>query len=134
MRNAELAVRELVETWHRATAAGDVPQILRLMAEDVVFLVPGQPPMRGKDGFAKGLQALLEHHRITSTSKIEEIKVFGDWAYCWSHLSVTVTPLEAGSPKRRTGNALSILRREPEGTWVVVRDANMLAASEEDHS
>ena len=35
----------------RASAAGDVERVLGLMAEDVVFLLPGQPPMRGRETF-----------------------------------------------------------------------------------
>ena len=40
----EQAVRNLVASWHRATAAGDVDAVLALMADDVIFLVAGQPP------------------------------------------------------------------------------------------
>jgi uncharacterized protein (TIGR02246 family) len=42
----EQAIRTLVSLWHTATAAGDVDTVLTLMAEDVVFLVPGHPPIR----------------------------------------------------------------------------------------
>ena len=52
MQNDEQAIRELVATWIRASKAGDTPTVLGLMAEDVVFLVPGHPPMRGRDAFA----------------------------------------------------------------------------------
>jgi uncharacterized protein (TIGR02246 family) len=127
MGSDEQAIRELVDTWHRATRAGDVDRVLRLMADDVVFLVPGRPPMRGKDEFAKGLRTLLEHHRISSSSEIQEITVFGDWACCWNRLDVTVTPLQAGQPNRRTGHTLSVLRKQSDGAWVIFRDANMLA-------
>lgn len=128
MRDDEQAIRELFATWQRATAAGDLPQLLSLMAEDVVFLVPGQPPMRGKDAFAAGFRTVLERHRIESSGEIEEIQIAGDWAYCWSHLSVTVTPLQAGSPMRRAGNTLTLLRKQSDGAWVIFRDANMLTA------
>jgi len=47
----EQAIRDLVAHWHRATAAGDVDIVLGLMADDVVFLVPGQPPIRGRSAF-----------------------------------------------------------------------------------
>jgi len=128
MERDEQAIRRLVAAWHEATAKGDVPAILRLMDEDVVFLVPGRPPLRGRHDFEQGLRALLQHHRIDSRSEIQEVRVCGDWAYCWSNLSVTVTPLGPGVPSRRAGPVLTILRRQPDGAWVVVRDANMLAA------
>jgi len=126
MRDDERAIRELVATWHRATAEGDLNRIRSLMAEDVVFLTPGRPPMRGKEAFAAGFLALIQTHRIESTGTIEEIHVSGDWAFFWAHLSVTATP-QNGQPIRRTGNTLTILRKQADGTWVLTRDANMLA-------
>ena len=90
MPNDEQAIRDLIAQWQRASAAGDLPQLLTLMAEDVVFLVPGQPPMR-RDEFGKILQSLIQQIRIDSRPEIQEIHVAGDWAYCWNHLSVTVT-------------------------------------------
>ena len=48
MSTAERAIRDLVALWHRATAKGDVDTVLSLMPEDVVFLVAGKEPMRGR--------------------------------------------------------------------------------------
>jgi len=127
MTDDERSIRVLLDTWHRATAAGDVEAVLPLMAEDVVFLTPGQPPMRGRQGFGTGLRRLLESHRIVSSGEIQELEVIGDRAWCWSRLTVAITPNAGGSPVRRSGSALSVLRREPGGRWVLFRDANLLA-------
>jgi ketosteroid isomerase-like protein len=51
MQSDEQQIRQLVSTWHAATRAGDVDTVLDLMVDDVVFLVPGRPPMR-KEEFA----------------------------------------------------------------------------------
>jgi uncharacterized protein (TIGR02246 family) len=123
----EQAIRRLVAQWHSATAAGDVDTVLRLMAEDVVFLVPGQPPMTGRNTFEKGLRGLLISHRLESTSEIQEVYVSGDLGYCWSVLTVRIMPLSGGNAVVRTGSAVSILRKQANGEWVVVRDANLLS-------
>ena len=125
----EQAIRDLVESWHRATASGDVDTVLKLMADDVVLLVAGHPPMRGRSSFERGLRGLLSQNRIDSMGEIEEIAVSGNLAYCWSALTVRVTPLAGGTATVRTGNALSILRKQSNGSWVVVRDANMLSVA-----
>jgi uncharacterized protein (TIGR02246 family) len=126
MQNDEQAIRDLIAKWHVATAAGELNQLLGFMADDVVFLQPGQPPMRGKETFATGFRAALQHFRIDSSSEIQEIQVVADWAYCWTNLSVTLTPLQAGAPVRRSGYTLTIFRRQADGAWVLARDANML--------
>ena len=124
MENDEQAIRELVESWLNASAAGDTEKLLTLMAEDVVFLMAGQPPMRGRAAFGAA-QAALRPFRVEASSEIQEIKVFGDWAYCWNQLSVTVTPRSGDAPVKRAGNTLSILPKKA-GAWIIVRDANML--------
>jgi uncharacterized protein (TIGR02246 family) len=127
MSRDEDAIRSLVAEWHRATAAGDVDAVLRLMAEDVVFLVAGKPPMKGRRVFEQGLRTLLASHRVESTGDVQEIEVSGDLAYCWTILTVRVTPLAGGSSNQRQGSALSVLRRQSDGSWVLTRDANLLA-------
>jgi uncharacterized protein (TIGR02246 family) len=126
MDDDERAIRALLSTWHQATAAGDVARILPLMAEDVVFLGAGRPPMRGRRAFEQGLRTLLAHSRIDSAGDVREIVVSGALAYCWSELSVKVTPIGGGDVARLTGPVLSILRKR-DGAWLIVRDANMLA-------
>jgi len=127
LNSDERRIRDLIATWHRATAAGDVDAVLRLMSEHVVFLTPGKPPMQGRGEFEKGLRGLLKSHRIESSGKIEEIRVADDLAYSWTSLTVRVTPLAGGDAMERSGSALSIFRKQADGiSWLLVRDANLL--------
>jgi uncharacterized protein (TIGR02246 family) len=50
MSDDERAIRTLVESWMEASRAGDLETVLSLMADDVVFMVPGQKPF-GKAAF-----------------------------------------------------------------------------------
>jgi len=84
----EQSVRDVVALWHSATAAGDVDIVLSLMSDDVVFLVAGHPPMRGRASFERGLRTLLTKSRIESTAEVQEVAVSGTLAYCWSNLTV----------------------------------------------
>ena len=127
MSTDEQAIRDLIALWHRATAAGDVDTVLGLMAEDVVFLVAGQPPMRGRKAFEHGLRSLLTNNRIESTGEVEEVEVSGDLAYSWTKLTVQVVPLSGGDAMVRTGSALSIFRKQSNGSWVLRCDANLLS-------
>src|SRR5438046_3469174 len=104
-------VREVIHTWLRATAEGDLEWVLSLMAEDVVFLLPGQPPMIGRAAFAAAAQAQSgqEPPQFEGTSEIQEIRVCGDWAYMWTRLTVVVTPPGGAQPITRAGHTLSIL-------------------------
>jgi uncharacterized protein (TIGR02246 family) len=122
----EQAIRKVIETWMTASKVRDTATVLRLMADDVVFLVPGKPPMRGKSAFAAGQDAIKDFS-IDASSEVQEVRVMGDWAYAWTALTVAMTPSKGGSTAKRTGNTLSIFRKSA-GAWVLYRDANMLAA------
>lgn len=125
----EQATRNLVAQWHSATAKGEVETVCGLMADDVVFLVGGQAPMKGRSTFEHGVRGLLGSHRVESTNDIQEVQVSGDLGYCWSVLTVRIIPLCGGKAVERSGSALSILRRPAGGNWVVVRDANLLTVA-----
>ena len=125
MDRDEQAIRQLIETWMTASMAGDTATVLGLMADDVVFLVPGRPPMRGKSAFAVGQDAIKDFS-IQAESEIQEVRVMGEWAYAWTALTVAITP-KNGITAKRVGNTLSIFRKSA-GRWLLFRDANMLAA------
>ena len=123
MTDDERAIRNLVETWMAASKAGELPTVLSLMADDVVFMVPGRDPF-GKAEFAAASEG-LNNVRIEGSNDIQEIQVVGDWAYLRNYLEVTMTP-DGGSPVRRFGYTLTILRKKPNGKWVLARDANLM--------
>ncbi|HEX7959808.1 MAG TPA: SgcJ/EcaC family oxidoreductase [Terriglobales bacterium] len=126
MTNDEQAIRDLVATWMRATLAGDLSEVLRLMADDVVFLTPGRQPF-GRREFAAGFEGMQSQVRIDGKNEIQEARVSGDMAYCWSKLTINVTSLVGGEARQRTGYALSVLRKKPDGNWVIARDANLVS-------
>jgi len=123
MSDDERAIRQLVATWMQASQAGDLETVLQLMADDALFMVPGREPF-GKEAFASGARAMRDV-RMEGTSEIRELEVLGNWAYLRSYLTVTMTPA-GGTPVRRAGYTLTLLRKEPDGRWLLARDANLM--------
>ena len=124
MTDDERAIRDLVATWMKASEAGDAQTVLSLMADDVIFTVPGREPF-GKDAF-RAASETMKNVRMTGTSDVREIKVLGDWAYIRNYIEITITP-PGGDALRRSGYTLSILRKQADGKWVLWRDANLVA-------
>ena len=123
MTDDERAIRDLVATWMKASETGDVEAVLSLMADDVIFMVPGREPF-GKDAF-RVTSETMKSLRLTGTSDIRELKVLGDWAYIRNYIEITIKPPD-GAAMRRTGYTLSILRKQSDGKWVLWRDANLV--------
>jgi uncharacterized protein (TIGR02246 family) len=126
MQKDEQEIRELVERWLSASKAGDLETVLNLMADDVIFMVPGQEPF-GKETFAANAKQ-MSHLKIDGVSEIQEIKIVGDWAWLRNRLRVTITPSK-GNPIVRSGYTLTILTKNRHGRWLISRDANLLTAS-----
>jgi uncharacterized protein (TIGR02246 family) len=124
MSEDERAIRKLIDAWMAASRAGDTDAVLRLMADDAVFMVPGREPF-GKTEFAAMSQG-MSGMRVEGRSEIRELEVLGRWAYLRNYLEVSVTP-PGGDSVRRAGYTLTLLRKEPDGRWLLARDANLLA-------
>jgi uncharacterized protein (TIGR02246 family) len=122
----ERAIREVHSTWIDAVNAGDLVCLLRLMADDVVFLAPGQPPV-GRDGFSPGFSAAHQRARINCISELEAVVVVGEVAYTLSRDSLSVTPHAGGEAMQFAGHRITVYRKQPDGRWLLARDAHTLA-------
>lgn len=126
-KSDEQAIRDLYTTWRQATIKEDLPTILNLIADDAVFLVPGQPPLRGKKQFSDMFEAMRGKLQIEAQSEFDEISVHGDWAHVICRLAAVMTPKSGGASELDSGHTLTILKKKSNGSWVVARDASMLA-------
>ena len=129
MGTDERAIREAHSTWIDAVNAGDLVRLLTMMADDVVFLSPGQAPS-GRDGFSAVFPAAHRQARIHCGSELEEVVVVGEVAYTWSRDSLSVTPLAGGEAMQLAGHRLTVWRKQPDGRWLLARDAHTLTPAE----
>ena len=124
MGDDERAIRELVDKWMDASRAGDVPAILDLMTDDVLFMTPTREPF-GKQKF-RAISEAMKDAAINGRASIQELEVAGEWAWLRNHIDLTIAAGES-SPVHRSGDTLTILRKEHDGQWRVYRDANLVS-------
>ena len=113
-------------TWIDAVNTGDLARLLTLIADDVVFLHPGQAPF-GRDGFSSNFMAAHQQMRICCISELEEVVVVGEVAYTRSRDTLSVTPRAGGETTRLAGHRMTVYRRQPDGRWLLARDAHTLS-------
>ncbi len=126
MKHDEQAIRDLVMTWMQASVSGDLSTILELMSDDVIFLTPGREPF-GRKEFEARFRSMQGQVRLNGTTDVQEVYVTGDMAYCRTRLKITMTFMSTGEIRERSGSTLSVLRRSRSGSWVIARDANLVA-------
>ena len=122
----ERAIREVHSTWINAVNAGDLACLLSWMADDVVFLNPGQAPV-GQDGFSSGFSAAHQEAGINCVSELEDVVVVGEVAYTLSRDSLSVTPRAGGEAMQLAGHRITVYRKQPDGRWLLARDAHTLS-------
>ncbi len=114
-------------TWIDAVNTGDLARLLTLMADDIVFLNPGQAPF-GRDGFSSNFRAAHQQVRICCASDLEEVVVVGEVAYRWSRDTLSVTPRAGGEATQLAGHRMTVYRRQRDGRWLLSRDVHTLSA------
>ena len=123
----ERAIRAAHVTWIDAVNAGDLTRLLSLMADDVVFLSPGEAPV-GRDGFSAVFPAAHRDNQIRCSSELEEVVVVaGEVAYTRSRDALSVTPRDGGTAAKLAGHRITVWRKQPDGRWVLARDAHTLS-------
>jgi uncharacterized protein (TIGR02246 family) len=127
MLSDEAQIRALVSAWLKATKEKDPDTVLRLMTDDVKFLVAGRPPF-GKEAFEKGArsQAADDAPSYDASSDIQEIHIEGSTAYAIAELTLLITPKDGSPASKRAGHTLTIFRKV-DGNWLLARDANLLS-------
>jgi len=126
MSPAEQKIHEVHTTWIAAINARDLARLLTLMTDDAVFLNPGQAPF-GPAGFSTNFSAAQNRVRIDCTSELEEVVVVGDVAYTRSKDALSVTPRAGGETMQLAGYRITVYRQQPDGRWLLARDAHTLS-------
>jgi uncharacterized protein (TIGR02246 family) len=123
MSDDERRIRELVQSWMAASKAADLPALLDMMTDDVVFMTPGRPSF-GKSEWVE-MSERMRGAKLDGRAEVIEVETFGLRAYARIRVEVVLTP-PGGSPRRMSGYSMSILRKEADGRWRIARDANLV--------
>ncbi len=126
MESDERAIREAHATWIDSVNADDLARLLGLMTDDVVFLNPGRAPF-GRDGFPAVFSSAHQEFRLRCISELEEVVVVGDLAYTLCRDSLSVAPRAGGEATALAGHRITIYRKQPDGRWLLARDAHTLS-------
>jgi uncharacterized protein (TIGR02246 family) len=129
MSPEERNIRQVHSAWIRAVNAGDVAGLLMLMTDDVVFLNPGQAPV-GREAFPAGFATAHRQFQVHCISEVDQIVVVGDVAYTTCRDSLSMTSRAGGETTELAGHRLTIYRKQPDGRWLLARDAHTLSPVE----
>jgi len=113
--------------WSKAAAAGNTEAVLAYFDESAVMISEGQPPVRGK----KAIREYLAQTSMIPGFKIEwepvEATVSGDLGYMIERTRITMNGPQ-GTPETQQMQALTVWRKQADGSWKNVVDMTASAA------
>ena len=89
MTDDEGQIRKLVESWIAASKARDLPALLDMMTDDIVFMTPGRSPF-GKAEFAADSERMTGMP-VDASAEVQEIEIFGSRAFIRNHIRAELT-------------------------------------------
>jgi ketosteroid isomerase-like protein len=101
---------------------GDITTLSGFTTEEHVMMPPGRPPTVGKAANDAANSRAVAQFRFAESWAPVETEVAGDWAWQRGTFRVLATPKAGGETRTMTGNYLHIYRRQPDGSWRMVRD------------
>jgi ketosteroid isomerase-like protein len=61
---------------------------------------------------------------------LEEVVVIGEVAYTRSQDALSVIPRAGGKERQLAGHRITVYRKQPDGSWLLARDAHTLSPVE----
>ena len=121
--SADLAAHQVHEAYVAAINSNDLPTLLDMLTDDVVFLSAHEPVMVGKAAVRPWLEGYLKAYRTHWDKPVQEFVVNGDWAFERYSYTSSDTPIAGGDRVTDTGWGLVIYHHDADGKWRVARDA-----------
>lgn len=116
--SAESEVQRAVQSYIDACNARDVKAYKETLAEDVVFMVPDQPPIQGREAVGAWVkEGFFDPYEITFDAKTDRVVVVGSEAFAPGRFTLKMKPNGGGDPVETSGEFFDIFRRVSEGSW-----------------
>jgi ketosteroid isomerase-like protein len=117
----EAANAKFLEVFKRGDKAG----LMANYASDAVVMMPNEEAWRGQDGMDKGFSGFLGQFTFKEgAATTTDVMVAGDLAVETGTYSWTLQPKAGGGEIKDRGKYLTVWKRQPDGTWKIVRDIN----------
>lgn len=120
---AKAAVAAQLKRYEAALNASDIDSVMKLYADDAVFMPQGRMPVQGSDAVRASYRGIFDAIKLNVRFTIDEIRPLSkDWAFARTRSNGTVQPLGVNAPASAEANQeIFLLRRGGDGQWRFAR-------------
>lgn len=116
--------------FHQALRTNDLDTFMSYVAEDVLFMPPGEPPVRGRDAVRRWMTGFLAQYRTTSLTLADrEVLVGGGWAVELGTFEWGLQPTAGGTAVVDRGNYIQVWKEQADKAWRFAREVYNSSAS-----
>lgn len=106
--------------WIDIVNKGDMDAYTHLLAENAVWIPPGQQPIIGRKAFKEWLAPFFGQFSYKFSIMEERIFVDGDWIFERAKFISQMTPVSGGEPLKHTGTFTVLWNRDKDKSWHIV--------------
>ena len=121
---ARVIVDRMNREWDAAVLAGDFEASAAMYADDAIRMQPDIPALIGRDAIAAWLQSQTDTYTFEGSNEILEVRALSpEWILMRSTGTFTASPRTGGDSRTFTEKWLTLVQRQPDGSWQWYRDA-----------
>ena len=112
-----------------ALEARDSAKVASYYAPDAVLATPGRPAVRGGEAVSKAIRNDMAdpNFKLSVSDGKTDVAASGDLAYRRVSLKVTYTNPQTKQAENAAATALTVFRKQADGSWKVVEDFEVRA-------
>jgi uncharacterized protein (TIGR02246 family) len=114
------AIKKITDDFNAAINAGNIDKLVSLYTDDAVRIPPNKPALVGKEAIRSLFQEQLDQFTVQNEGVIVDLKVSGDLAFVRGSWTSINTPKTGGEPLKFNGNFVSIIQKQPDGSWKTI--------------
>ena len=116
------AIRKLFSDFCEAHKYNDGAKLSEFYTDDAMLMPPDEPIISGKAAIASRYQQDLDKFTVVLITNSDEIEVSGNLGYVRGTFTIRLTPKSEGEKIEISFKALSILRKDTDGSWKLYCD------------
>jgi uncharacterized protein (TIGR02246 family) len=108
--------------WDAAQNAQDIEAMIALYAVDAVRMNAHMPALIGREAIQEEFLRGWSEADVETRNVVDDVIVSGDIATARGSWTATVTPKDGSEPLEQSGSWVSVMARQPDGSWLNVWD------------
>ena len=111
------AIKSLTDEIMKAFNEGDLEAFMATVAEDAVYMPPGEPALIGKEAIRNWYTELFDKMSFDATISSDEIEICGDWAIQRATWKGSWIQKDSGETTQFESPGIYIYRKQLDGSW-----------------